>query len=255
MARMGKYLSLCLVAILAVTSLLMIKPIDAQTITKPSVPEFSLDYTEHHYGTPSKTTSTIDPYTGKTTTTTVPGQYTEWHTLYIIIKNQPFVPFQDSNKNIDLYFNVSYKGHFENEWHDYPPYNGSSQEAWNYNGWFYEQKDSQDTIIFFNLLPKEGKVDFRVEAHTGYYKVNQIYPPNDPRPYYTYEFIGQSSGWSSTQTLDVISGSISIPVSTTSPISTPTVPEFPITASLVAVLAAVTLLLVLGKRKLTVTNH
>jgi hypothetical protein len=35
----------------------------------------------------------------------------------------------------------------------------------------------------------------------------------------------------------------------------PTVPEFPITASLVVVLAAVTLLLVIGKRKLTAINH
>jgi hypothetical protein len=248
MARMGKYLCLCLIAILAASSLLIAIPANAQQMSKPSVPEFNLNYTEHHYGTPSKTTSTMDPYTGQTTTTTEPGQYIEWHTLYIKIKNQPFIPFQDnSGKDVNLFFNVSYKGYFEEQWNDYPPYNGSTQEAWNYNGWFYEQIGSQDTVIFFNYLPKEGKIDFRVEAHIGYYNVTQIYPPNDPRPYYTYQFIGQSSGWSNAQTLNLADGSVTTGTSLTPSTS---VPEFPITVTLIVVLAAVSLLLVIGKKKL-----
>jgi hypothetical protein len=47
------------------------------------------------------------------------------------------------------------------------------------------------------------------------------------------------------------SSSFSIPTITPSP----SVPEFPITATLIAVLVAVTLLLIIGKRKLTIINH
>jgi hypothetical protein len=229
MDRMGKCLTLFLFLVLAVSTFLGVGFTIAESINKPQVPEFSLNYTEHH---------------------TIYWGYE--HSLYIIIKNQPFVPFQDSNgKEINLFFNVSWKGQLEKQWHDYPPYNGSSEEPWNW--WFYEQNGTQDTIIYFDLLPNKGKTEFRVEAHTGFYDVTQIYPPNDPRPYYTYQFIGQSSGWSSTQTLHVSNGSTTISTSSTSPTPSPsaTVPEFFITASLIAVLAAVSLSLIIVKRKVT----
>jgi hypothetical protein len=47
----------------------------------------------------------------------------------------------------------------------------------------------------------------------------------------------------------------SYPLDIYAPTPTPSVPEFPITATLVAVLFAVSLLLILGKRKLTIINH
>jgi len=46
MARMSRYLCLCLVVIVAVSSLSLVKPIDAQSIPKPSVPEFTLKYVD-----------------------------------------------------------------------------------------------------------------------------------------------------------------------------------------------------------------
>jgi hypothetical protein len=46
-----------------------------------------------------------------------------------------------------------------------------------------------------------------------------------------------------------------IDITNPSPVPTPTVPEFPITITLVTILASVSLLLVVGKRKLTIINH
>ena len=50
MNRLAKYLSVYLVAILVVPTLLLFaKPIDAQTIPKPSVPKFSVSFVDQSY--------------------------------------------------------------------------------------------------------------------------------------------------------------------------------------------------------------
>ena len=99
-------------------------------------------------------------------------------------------------------------------------------------------------------IPDSGKVDFSVEALTGYYNDTVSRYPVPGGEFHTLTFIGESSGWSSIQTIDIPATSNSI-----TPIPSPTIPEFPITLSLVAVLVAVSLLLVMGKRKLTTINH
>ena len=84
MARMGKYLSLCLVVILAASSLLMVIPTNAQTIPKPSVPEFSVMLVSHPYDVAP--TTTIDPYTGKTVVTQA-GYYNENRSILISMQS------------------------------------------------------------------------------------------------------------------------------------------------------------------------
>jgi archaellum component FlaG (FlaF/FlaG flagellin family) len=109
------------------------------SISKPSVPEFNVTIVSYPYDVPSKTTTTIDEYTGKETTTTQPGYHVENKSIEIIIKNQPFTPYNltkytyyyrdfekngsidgsytvDNNKTVNFYFNVQVKGHFGENW-------------------------------------------------------------------------------------------------------------------------------------------
>ena len=174
----------------------MVKPACAQSIPTPSVPEFSLKLIPSLY----KVTNT-NPYTGVNNT-----QQIDNNTIDVVINNQPFAPYS----NIQLYYNVQVKGHFENN------------EQWTQVTNFPTQSNSEYTILSVpaNNYPAGSELDFRVEASIGYFTTVPYYPPGDTEiPYGTTQvFNGTESGWSNTQTL-------TIPASSTSP--TPTVPEFP----------------------------
>jgi hypothetical protein len=187
MDSISKSLSLLLIVVLLITSsLLIIKFANAQTIPKPSIPEFTLKLVSHPYDVAPETT--IDPYTGKTVITQH-GYHVENKTVEITIKNQVLPKLSDSNY---LYYNVSYKGQYGTEW----KYFGYSQ---------YEpiirQSNSDYTIINFENLPVEGQMDFRVQAQIGYY--SEIFYPMQFMDTHFYTFIGEVSGWSNTQTITI----------------------------------------------------
>jgi hypothetical protein len=72
MSSITKGLSLLFVVIITVSSLIMVESANAQSTSKPSVPEFTIETVSSPYDVPSTTTTTIDPYTGKETVTTQP---------------------------------------------------------------------------------------------------------------------------------------------------------------------------------------
>jgi hypothetical protein len=254
MARMGKYLSICLVILLAVSSLFMIKPISAQSIPVPAIPEFSVGVVDHSYDVPPITTTTTDPYTGNQTTNTQLGYHVENYTIDITIRNQPFT---SDTELIDLFYNIRLKGHYESDWTELRHISGRVND-----NSLLRQSHTEFTVYSIpQHFPVHGVIEFQVEAFiaVGIIDIGSI-------GHWTW----QESGWSSTQTITIgdtngsstFSSSITnIPYPSLSPVATqtlsptspaPTVPEFPITISLVAVLAVVSLLLVIGKRKLTV---
>jgi hypothetical protein len=201
--------SLLIVALLVSSSLLIIQFADAQPITKPSVPEFTLKLVSHPYDVAPETT--IDPYTGKTVITQH-GYHVENKTVEITIKNQALPKLSDSNY---LYYNVSYKGLYENDW----KYFGYSQ---------YEplitQSNSDYTIVNFENIPVEGQMDFRVQAQIGYYL--EIFYPMQFMDTHFYTFTGEVSGWSPTQTMTIPETSTSTsptPIPTYAPTPTPSV--------------------------------
>jgi hypothetical protein len=181
-------------------SLIMVKPANAQ-IPTPSVPEFTLKYIDYSYYVPP--TYGIDPYTGQNKTIQQ-GYQVNNRTVVFTIKNQPFTPFTDANGHyIVLFYNVSYKGHYGDDWTYY------SHDS--LTDFFIKQSDSDYTVISFNQIPTTGQVDFRLQALIGYY-TETGHPWMDV---YEYNFTGQTSDWSNTQT-------ISIPANTPlSPTSTP----------------------------------
>jgi len=176
------------------------------SISKPSVPEFAIETVSFPYDAPPTTTTTIDPYTGKETVTTQPGYHVENKTTQIRIKNQPFTPYQAEidgvTWTINFFYNIRLKGHFSEEWRYYRYYNGST------DGNLRQSYDSEYTLVpIDDYLPTEGQVDFQIEALIGY-EQGIVTVPGAPG---TARIItGESSSWSSTQTL-------TIPASNSSP--------------------------------------
>jgi hypothetical protein len=85
MERIDKSLSLLLILIISLT---IVGTSFAQTIPKPSVPEFTVRYVDLSYDVP--TTTSIDQYTGKTITNQ--GYHMENRTIQITIEINPLHP-------------------------------------------------------------------------------------------------------------------------------------------------------------------
>jgi hypothetical protein len=242
MARLGKYLSLFLVIILAASSLLMIQLTNAQTIPKPSVPEFSLAFVDNSYDV--STTTSIDPYTGQTITNQ--GHHVQRVYLVMTIENQPLA----YQYNGSFYYNLKVKGHYEqwNEWSEWfkpdelPRANVSSSQTLITLGELSQRGLAIDSGSREIDIPYGGSVDFQVKAMIGNIGKNLTEGPAG-----SMYFAGQISEWSNTQT-------VTIGENTNNPSPSPTVPEFPITATLVTVLVAVSLLMVISKIKVSI-NH
>jgi hypothetical protein len=216
MDRLGKYLSICLVIILAVSSLYMVNHSNAQTTPNPSVPEFTVKSADHSYDVPAKSTTTIDPFTGRQVTTTIPGYHVMNLAIDVIIKNQPFTPVSFENgTEIQLYYTVRAKGHFS-EW-------GAQNAANGYSSQRVLASTSDYTIVTFIIgsqndilmgyadlyVPNGGQEDFQVKAQAGYLVPDygghiSLYP-------LAYNLISfGDSGWSDTQTLTYTFGLLGI---------------------------------------------
>lgn len=219
-----------LIFVMPCLSILMAEPATAQTISKPSPPEFTLKYVDNSYDVPPTATSTIDPYTGKTVTTTTPGYHVEDKAIEITVTNQLFMPYSDAEGHlIDLSFNVRFKGHFggEADWVEpfFKPirngiYGFTSQHPQS-KGWY--------TVISVPSDFREGDVvDFQVQTLAGYYTPWEPLP----MPMGTSQFTGKSSDWSNTKTITLTSGA------STTATSEPTMPTYAGNSTLTATLTA-----------------
>jgi hypothetical protein len=213
---MNKRASLLLIVILTLSSLIMIESAFAQSIPKPSVPEFTVQIVAYPYDVP--TTHSIDPFTGKDVTHE--GYHVENRSIEVRIKNQPFTPYQiqDSNGNnwtINLYYNIRIKGHFSEDWieiyrgdHGYPYQYGKADVVLSY---VLGEGDAYTDLGTISMkFPAGGQVDFQVEAMIGY--IHHV----AAMPFSADVFEGETSGWSNTQT-------VTIPTSTSSPNPSPSV--------------------------------
>ncbi len=204
---------LLLIAALTASNLIIVQAYTVDSITKPSVPEFTVKNVAHPYDIPPKTTTktTIDEYTGKqtTSTTTMPGYHEENKSIEITIKNQPFTPYNltkytvyhrdrdnfsriqgsstyEGNKTVNFYYNIEVKGYFGGNWRPvetkYSYFEGPEPNA---------QLDSPYTVVSVGADYPEGAVlDFRVQARIGYY---HSYGPSIQ--VIGYDFYGQESDW------------------------------------------------------------
>ena len=156
---------------LLILSGIILQAANAQTIPKPSVPQFSIQVVDHSYDVP--TTYSTDPYTGKQVAS---GGY---HVDYIVvegkIKNQQFTPYTipnpkstsayDTQLNIDFYYNISYRGHFGGEW----------MKLFGSEDVDFLKQDYGSEYTTFNAssnnamgIQEGATIDFRIQAVIGY---------------------------------------------------------------------------------------
>jgi hypothetical protein len=213
---LSKRPALLLIVILAVSSFTMVESAFAQSITKPSVPEFTLQYVDNSYDVPPKTTTTTDPYTNETITATIPGYHVENKTVEATINN-----------NIGAsYYNFKYKGSYTDKWNYYPFDPNASLPYFLSDSYSvpYKASTSSYTVAalppyFFKDVPDGGKVDVQVQALFGDFRAEPFGHIFLPLPTYDFYFEGTTSDWNNTQTLTISESQT--PTSLPTPTSTP----------------------------------
>jgi hypothetical protein len=190
-------------------------------LTKPSIPEFSVKFVGPPQNVP--TTYKLDIYTGKVVVDQN-GYLSDYSTIQITIKNQPFTPqttqdkYSDYEWTTNLYYNVQSKLHSSQNWSYWYPVDEG----------FPKQSNSDYTVLTYSWdgsligtasghnvqIPSGAQMDFQMQAMNGYIHrvvINQWVP---------YEFFGEASEWSNTQTI----ATPTLTNATPSPI--PVTPEF-----------------------------
>lgn len=174
---------------------LAVPKVSASSIPKPSVPEFTVQFVDNSYDIP--TTYTTDPYTGQQITN--PGRHVENKCIIVKIKNQQYQPFKNEyEQTIDLYYNIRIKGNYEDNWTIlYRPVYGIPKATIDsdYTVFSYTWNERGDTWLgsWAITLRYGAKADFQVQAMIGRIA--------DPGPFSAEVFDGESSDWSSTQTV------------------------------------------------------
>lgn len=184
--------------IILLASNFMVIMVSASTVSEPSVPDFTAKYVDASYDVP--TTHSTDPYTGADVTHQ--GYHVQNRTIQVSIKNVPFTPYESGGQKIGYFLNIRVKGFYTNDWLNvYNPDNG-----------YLMQSNSSYTTVAFSLddnyfpfwdnIPGGGTVDIQVQALIGY--VHRV-PPDETSeiPFYPWVFTGETSDWSSTQTVIV----------------------------------------------------
>lgn len=193
---MRKRVALLLFAVLAVLGLMMAESASAQSIPNPSVPEFTV--------TGESISGWVD---------------TEVIRIAVTIKNQPFTPYTEADgSSVDLFYNVSWKGHDADTWMYY--YHNIYQVD------YFKATSSNETFISLDLSGSElggiyggGQADIRVQALIGGYTYYR--QPFYPMDVYNVEFNGQTSDWSQAQTITITEGQTPTPSPTTIPTPSP----------------------------------
>ncbi len=225
---MGKVFSILLITILAVSSLMIVESAFAQTTPKPSVPEFTLRLVGPPYLL--NTTYSLDPNTGQIVANI--GYTNPYSALEINVKNQPY----DSTYG-NLYYNVRIKNHNATD---------NWVETYRANYFFPTQSNGSDYTnvggsiedYYFAGSLVGRQIDIQVEAMLGgIFRKSPAFSSGD-------EFRGETSGWSSTQTIDIpanvpITSNSSPSPSSTLPNISPTSPPDSVSADLAVNLAVV----------------
>jgi len=220
MENINKSFALILILIMAISSFVVAKTAFAQSIPKPSVPEFTIQVIVRSYDEP--TSYYTNPYTGKIIT--YQGYHIENKTIEIKIKNQQFNNYDSSSgKTLNLYYNISAKGHFGDDWMYYPENQAYAAFGSTYTTLTFLTRGSSNGG-FLIPAPWGGYIDVKVQALIGYY-YTEFVPDNFLGSYVT-KFAGQKSEWSNIQTIHIPETSTSTSP-TSNPTPTPTVPEFP----------------------------
>jgi hypothetical protein len=222
---MSKLATLLLIAVLVLSSLVMVGSVFAESIPKPSVPEFTLKFVDNSYDVPP--TYEVNPYTGENVMTEE-GYSAENKSIVITIKNQPFTHYYDNGTPIGLFYDVRFKGSFQEYWRQaYEAPNSFTPKYLNDDSLpeYTEISFPLENFAFAGEIPKSGEVNFQVQALIGYrtyYRESWYFMDA-----YDVTFTGESSGWSNTQTITIGEEQTPTPEPTSTPVATPELTSTP----------------------------
>jgi hypothetical protein len=218
----SKRATLLLIAVLAVSSLIMVESAFAQSTPKPSVPEFTLQLEDNWW-------------------------------VRVIVQNQPII--LNGHDSAWIFYDVRYKWHESANW--YPPESISNNGKYiSQLGTSGTTEWVISTNSFYELLgmPNSNQLDYQIRAINGYKNTSLPYGPpigHEPGDYPV--IIVNTSDWSNTQTISIPEGQ----TPTSSPPPTPysgarlTEQEIIIGVAIIVVVISVSLglLIYLVKRK------
>jgi hypothetical protein len=199
MGRTSKYIALIIVVILAISILAVVgnASATAQTIPKPAVPEFTLNFLDKSYDVAPIAIPTTNPYNNKTSIRTIPGYHVQDFEIEVTIKNQPF-PTTIGGNGTNLYYAIATKGHFENWTNNDFPSSGTEYSPLGFDVSVNSSSDFTVTYLNANNYKPGDQVDIKVRAVLGY---AYSYPiPEHIIPVIQTIYVYNSSDWSSTQT-------------------------------------------------------
>lgn len=209
MNQQRKLAALTLLLLLVGTCIMMANVASAQSITKPSVPNFTVTYVDSSYY--MEPVYGVDQYSGKTIQTG--GGYTVQNKSFELkIKNLPFTPYtvkdaDGADRQVVISYEIRYKGHYGQDW---KYYNAIDNPSLDYTVVLFGLDwGSFEPPVQLDSLQAGDQMDFEVQTRIGYFSYNGV------NPLYGMEFVGEVSGWSNTQTATVPDNYIS-----------PSVPEF-----------------------------
>ncbi|MCL2642955.1 MAG: hypothetical protein FWD52_05550 [Candidatus Bathyarchaeota archaeon] len=172
-----------------------VNSVNVCAVGKQPVPQFTVKFVDYSYNVAPTSTTSVDPYTGKETITTIPGYHVEHTRIEVVIKKQSFKPYTDERGyTYDLYYGVQFKGHFSDYW---VPFGGAKNQP------------NSDIVavgaepIYTSMYVAGSKLDFRVSAGIVGYREDSIYA----------NYVDESrSDWSKVQTITIPNGSSSQPI-------------------------------------------
>ena len=254
MGRIAKTFVLLLTLIIAMSCLplLTVKPANAQSMTKPSIPNFSLLFVNSSYSQGS--------------------DFFQNEAIVISISNRPFTSYYVDNKSVDLYYKIWWNTSSTTSlfwWDNNTVWLASNCRRDPENGTVLNP-NAKTTDIRLDFatnnysvplgltpplphIPVSGQVDFQIQALIGYYS-GAVWYGNSWFGWNSSDL--GSSDWSRIQTI-TIPASSSSPNQTTSPSSStatsPTVPEIPTVLLLPLLLSMFSIAVILRHRKMQTT--
>lgn len=211
MGNVTKCTSILLVLLVTASIITFAAPAFAQSAVKPLIPQFTVELSGPAFDVPP--TYVFNPNTAQFDVNE--GYHYQYSTVKIVIENQPFT----NQSNYDfLYYNVRIKPHnyVDSYW----------QELFHAGADGYPIQTVGNTTVIpiavegtqasGSVIGVGGSTDIQVEAMIGYIGRNQTFP-------YEYIFYGETSDWSSTQTVTVPPKTPFTISPTTTATSTPTV--------------------------------
>lgn len=208
---MRRLLSWLLALCLTSSILLMAGWAAAESIPKPSIPEFTLKYANHPYYIAAS--NETDVYTGQVTTH--PDKWVDNKTIDVSIKNQQF-----NDPKYHLFYNVRFKPHFRDYWDEtYPTvwyWNAKGDSLAQYITGAISQSAAESTELSFwaQSYPDNSTIDYQVQVLVGY-DSDRFVPDHDFAPWvggHTEPAMAyfSSTNWSPTQTITINNGALEV---------------------------------------------